>query len=75
MDNLGLPDGVQYAVHYVPMVRICKCGTKHRVDCSDPGIGCAGQFFQHCAEDDGEYLIGPLLGSYEDLGGKWVPIH
>jgi hypothetical protein len=72
MDDLSVPSGVQYAVPYVPSVRTCKCGTKYRVDCENPGGFFALQRFQHCSEDDGEYLSGPLLRAYEQHDGKWV---
>jgi hypothetical protein len=72
MEDLGLPEGVQYTEPYVPSVRECAYHKiKYRVDCADAGVG-ALQLFQHCANDPGEYLTGPLLGAYEWRDGKWV---
>ncbi len=74
-EALSVPVGVRYTVSYVPSVRTCKCGTKYRVDCADPGPAFAIQRFQHCeADDEGLDMIGSPLGVYEERGCKWVTV-
>jgi hypothetical protein len=72
MEGIGVPEGAHYAVPYIPSVRECAYHKiKYRVDYADAGVG-APELFQHCANDPGEYITGPLLGAYEWRDGKWV---
>jgi hypothetical protein len=74
MSEAKVASGVNYPVSYIPLLRICKCGVRHRVDCADPGIGSTSHLFQHCEQDHGVDLIGPLLGAFEDRDGLWIRI-
>ena len=73
MEDLSLPDGVKYEVPYVPVVSKCsKCGKKYRIDTEHVSSVSAIQLFQHCPDDEGTHMLGPLLGVYEERDGKWV---
>jgi len=63
-----------YPNQWIPIPFTCQCGVKCRVDV-EPVIGpFAAQFYQHCKDDEGQYLPGPIIAVFEEKDGKWVMV-
>ena len=63
---------IDYPQQWTPMEFTCNCGTKYRVDVGFTAGPMAGNFHQHCGKDEGHYLPGPVLATWEEHDGAWV---
>jgi hypothetical protein len=52
----------------------CKCGVNIRVDVEAISGPLAAQSYQHCRDDEGQLLPGPILAVLEQREGKWVVV-
>jgi hypothetical protein len=67
--------GIHYPATWNPVKFTCKCGAKCRIDVEVSPMSAAGDpFYEHCIEDEGRQMPGPLIAAWEERSNSWVPI-
>jgi hypothetical protein len=65
---------LNYPNAWIPVPFTCKCGVNVRVDVEAITGPFAAQSYQHCNDDEGQLLPGPILAVSEEREGKWVVV-
>jgi hypothetical protein len=63
---------IDYPNAWIPTEFTCNCGTKCRVDVELSRWTEVGNFYQHCAKDEGQYFPGRIIATLEQRDGVWV---
>jgi hypothetical protein len=62
-----------YERPYASVEFVCKgCGVEYRVDFEFVTGPYAAQEFQHCVNDEPQFLGGPIVAVWEKRRGEWV---